>query len=308
MSGRFSILEVVGENAVLRENLRQDVAPEVVAGARVFRVRNQDGNQQLRVKNVNAHGDVGLVGMQAGGLRFGGFLLETQDAPVGVGLDDAEPLGGLGGVHLDGGDGHVGVGVNVLLQHFPVVHFVDVVAGKDEGKVGALAADGVNVLVDGVGSSQVPAGGDAHLRGQDFDEVAQAHQGGPAFADVAIEAQRFVLREDEDAAEVAIDAVRKREVDDSIDAPEWHSGFRAVTRQGPKPLALSACQENANGVAHQRGAGQNLAPDAPAKALFLPANRHSSSIGPKSASASARVQRVKGCRTRMLAPRKDFLT
>ena len=124
------------------------------------------------------------------------------------------------GVDFDGGHGDVGAGIHVLLQHLAVIHLVDVVAGKDDGVVGALAADGIDVLIDGVGGAQVPAGGDAHLRRQDFDEVAQAHQRRPALADVAVQAERLVLREDEDAAQVAVDAIGKRDVDDAVDAAE----------------------------------------------------------------------------------------
>ena len=192
-----------------------------------------------------------LSGCRRERLGSAGFSSKPSDAPVRVGFDDAEAAGGFRGVDFDRGHGHVGAGVHVLLQHFLVIHFVDVVAGKNDGVAGALAADGINILVNGVGGAEIPVRGDAHLRRQDFDEFAQAHQRRPALADVAVQAERFVLRENEDAAQVAVDAVGERDVDDAVDAAEGNGGLGAVARQRPQPLALAAGQQNADGVAHQ---------------------------------------------------------
>ena len=108
----------------------------------------------------------------------------------------------------------------MLLEHRLVIHLVDVVAGKNEDVIGLLAADGIDVLIDGVGGALIPVLRDAHLRRQHFDEIAVAHQRRPAAADVAVEAQRFVLRENENAAQIAVEAIGKRDVDDAIDAAE----------------------------------------------------------------------------------------
>ena len=142
-----------------------------------------------------------------GALGLRGLLLKAEHAPLSVCFDDAKAMGGFRGVGFDGGDGDVSAGIDVLLEHLAVVHLVDVIAGENDGISGTLAADGINILVDGVGGAQIPAGGDAHLRRQNFNEVAESHQRGPAQADMAIQAQRLVLREDEDAAQIAIDTV-----------------------------------------------------------------------------------------------------
>ena len=156
----------------------------------------------------------------------------------------------FGGIDFDGGHGDVGAGIHVLLQHLAVIHFVDVIAGKNDGVVGALAADGIDILVDGVGGAQIPTRGDAHLRRQNFDEVAQSHQRRPAQANMAVQAERLVLRENENAAQIAIDAIGKRDVNDAVDAAERDGGFGAVARERPQPLALAAGQKNTDGVAH----------------------------------------------------------
>ena len=199
--------------------------------------------------------------MNARRLRIGGLFLESDDAPVLVGFDHAEFSGGRGRVHFDGGDGDVRAGGHVLLEHLLIIHLVDVIAGKNEDVVRLLAADRIDVLVDGVGRALIPVLRDAHLRRQHFDEFAEAHQRGPAAADMAVEAERFVLREDKNAAQIAVQAIGKRDVDDAIDAAERDGGFRAVARQRPKPLALAAGQENSDRVAH-RAAWIAFAPDA----------------------------------------------
>ena len=189
--------------------------------------------------------------MDARRLWICGLFLEADDAPVLVGFEDAEFSGCGGRVHFDGRDGDVRAGFRVLLEHRLVIHLVDVVAGEDEDVVRLLAADGIDILIDGVGRALIPVLRDAHLRRQHLDEIAVAHESGPAAADVPVEAERLVLRENEDAAQVAIEAIGKREIDDAIDAAERNGRLGAVARERPKALALAASQENADRVAHQ---------------------------------------------------------
>ena len=94
-------------------------------------------------------------------------------------------------------------------------------------------------------------GGNAHLRRENFDEVADAHQRGPALADMAIEAEGFVLRENEHTAQVAVEAVREGDVDDAVNGAKGHGGLGAIARQRPQALALAASQEHANRIFHQ---------------------------------------------------------
>ncbi len=98
----------------------------------------------------------------------------------------------------------------------------------------------------------IPVLRDAHLRRQHFDEIAETHQGRPAAADVAVEAERLVLRQYKYAAQIAIQAIRKGDVDDAVDAAERDGRFGAVARERPEPLALAAGQEDTNRIAHER--------------------------------------------------------
>src|SRR5579862_8070676 len=123
-----------------------------------------------------------------------GLFLKADDAPVVIRLQDAEAFAGLRWRYFESGYGYVSAGLHMALQHLLVIHFVNMVAGKNEDVAGLFAADGINVLVHGIGGALVPMLRNAHLRRKNFDEISQAHQHGPAAANVAVEAERFVLR------------------------------------------------------------------------------------------------------------------
>src|SRR5260370_34439330 len=118
----------------------------------------------MGIENGDAYRGIGIPRVMTRLLRSGRFFLEADDAPIVVGFNHAELLGGLSGGYFDGGDGDVGARVAMLLEHAAVIHFVDVIAGEDEDELRALTADGVNVLVDGVGRALIPLLRNAHLR------------------------------------------------------------------------------------------------------------------------------------------------
>ena len=62
----------------------------------------------------------------------------------------------------------------------------------------------------------------------------------PSFTDVAIERERFVLREDVDLAQLGIEAIRQRDVDDAVDAAEGHRRLGPVARERIESLAHAA--------------------------------------------------------------------
>jgi hypothetical protein len=153
VEGFLAILvdEIVGEHFVLAEDGGQDVVAEVVLRLRVFGVANEGGEQDVGIENVDAHGGVDHAGVEGGAdVGFLRLLEKAGDLAVAGDLDDAE-AGDVGGLDGQGGEGDVGAGVDMLAEHLAVVHLVDVVAGEDEDVPGLLGADGVDVLVDGVG-------------------------------------------------------------------------------------------------------------------------------------------------------------
>src|ERR1700691_5496827 len=201
------VAEIVGEDPVLFDDARNDVLADIVFGGGIFGVGDQYRNQKLCVEKIDTHGGVHFFGMDARALGVGGFFLETADAPVFIGFEDAETAGGFLRRYFEGGDGDVCAGLDVLLEHLLVIHFVNVVAGKNENEIRLLGADGIDVLIYGVGGALMPVLRDAHLRSENFDEIAVAHEQRPTAAHVAIEAESFVLSEDEDAAQVAIQTI-----------------------------------------------------------------------------------------------------
>ena len=131
------------------------------------------------------------------------------------------------------------------LQHLPVVHLVDVIAGQDDDVARILADDGVEVLIDGVGGALVPVFADALLRRQDLDELAQLFRDdAPALADVTIQRERLVLRRDVDAPEARVQAVAQDEVDDAVRPAEVDGRLGPLLRQRREALADSARQHD----------------------------------------------------------------
>ena len=140
----------------------------------------------------------------------------------------------------------------MLLEHAAVVHLVDVVAGEDEDVLGLLGADGVDVLVDGVGGALVPGLGDALHGRKNLDELAEfvGDDRAPALADVAIERERLVLGEDVDVAQIGVDAVGEGDVDDAVLAGEGDGGLGAIAGERKEPFAGTTGKQNTECISH----------------------------------------------------------
>ena len=138
-------------------------------------------------------------------------------------------------------------------QHAGVVHLVDVVAGEDEDVLGLFGADGVDVLVDGVGGALVPGLGDALHGREDLDELAElvGDDRAPALADVAVERERLVLGEDVDVAEVGVDAVGEGDVDDAVLAGERNGRLGAIAGEGEEPFAGTTGKQDTKCISHR---------------------------------------------------------
>ncbi len=219
-------------------------------GFGIFSIGDEDWDKEVRVENVDAHRSVALAGFVRRFLGLRGLFFKTDDAPVFVHFDDAELVSSFTHGNLNGTYCNVGGEVEMLLEHLGVVHFVDVVAGEDEDVFGALAADGVDVLIDGVGGAAIPLFADAHLGRKDFNKFAEANNGRPAGSNMAAKAESFVLGEDENAAEIGVDAVGESDVNDAVSGAERNGGLGAIAGEGPQALALTTGEKNDDGIAH----------------------------------------------------------
>ena len=102
----------------------------------------------------------------------------------------------------DGKTLDIGVVPAVPVQHFSIIHLVNMVAGENQHMFWLFRTDGVNVLVNRVRRAHVPVGAYPLHGGQNFNKLPQllGHNARPSFADVPVERQRLVLRKNVDTA------------------------------------------------------------------------------------------------------------
>ena len=174
---------------------------------------------------------------------FSDFLVERFDATALVHLDDAE-VARLSLRHGDGGDGEIGLVLEVAREHLEHVHFVDVVPAEDADVLGRLVGDDVLRLVDRVGRAAKPALSGALLRGDRLDEVVEHRREAPRARDVLFERRALVLREDLDPMQPRVDEIRENDVDDSIAPTEGNRGLGAVDRERAEAPPLAAGEDH----------------------------------------------------------------
>jgi len=85
---------------------------------------------------------------------------------------------------------------------------------------------------------------------KDFNKFAEANNGRPAGSNMAAKAESFVLGEDENAAEIGVDAVGESDVNDAVSGAERNGGLGAIAGEGPQALALTTGEKNDDGIAH----------------------------------------------------------
>jgi hypothetical protein len=77
---------------------------------------------------------------------------------------------------------------------------------------------------------------------------------------VTIEAERFVLSQYKDAAQIGVDAIGKGDVDNAVKSAKGHRGLGAIARQRPQSFTLASGEKDADGFAH---IGHGLTPGVP---------------------------------------------
>ena len=180
-----------------------------------------------------------------------GFSTKPITRPRIVHPHDAQ-AGGVLAVDRDGGDGHVGLGAAVQLDHLAVVHAVELVAGEDQhlGHAGLLQV--AEVLPHGVGRALVPvAPFHGLLSGEDLHEPPIERIEVVGAADVAVQADGIELGQHVDAVQSAVDAVGQGDVDQPVLARQRHGGLRSHLGQRIESRATSAAQHQRHDLLHE---------------------------------------------------------
>jgi hypothetical protein len=158
----------------------------------------------------------------------------------------------LGDRHLHAADRDVGTALFVEREQRPVVHLVDVVAGQDQHRLGAVLLNDVEILINGIGRAAVPNFAELLLRRHDIDELAElAVQIAPAALHMLDQRVRFILSQNENLADAGVDAVRQGEVDDAVFASERRGRLGPMVRELHEPLTTAACHDDGHGTASE---------------------------------------------------------
>jgi hypothetical protein len=130
------------------------------------------------------------------------FFFEAHDSVIQVDFRHAEAFG-LFGRRLGGGDRYISLVLAMPVDHRPVIHFVDVIAREDQHQVSAFGENAVRVLKYGIGCPHVPAFTCLFHGRNELNEFAQLRRkNAPSVAHMADQFERFVLRKNENAADV----------------------------------------------------------------------------------------------------------
>ena len=104
--------------------------------------------------------------------------------------------------------------------------------------------------INGVGGTLIPLLRNTHLGWKNFDKFTESHEGRPARAGVTAEAERFILRENENSAESGVNAIGKGDVDDAIESAKGDGGLGTVSSKRPEAFTLTASKKDRDGLTH----------------------------------------------------------
>ena len=178
------------------------------------------------------------------GLGRLGFLAKLADASRVVDPHRAE-VGDLALRARQHTDRDVGLILEMVAQHLPVVHAVHMIAGEDQHQVAAQARDDAQVLAHGVGGTLEPAFVVHRLLGsQDLHEAVRERIEFVGSDDVPVQRDRVVLREQEHPLHPGVDGVADRNVDQSILAGDRHRRLGAQPGQRVQTTASAPSQDD----------------------------------------------------------------
>ena len=135
-----------------------------------------------------------------------------------------------------------GVRLPVVRKHPAVIHLVDVVAGENDHVLRLFTANRVDVLVNGVRRAHIPVGARPLHRRHQLKELPKLlrHNPRPPFANVPVQRQRLVLRQDVNLAQSRVDAIGQRDIDDAVMPAKRYGRLGPVASEWEQPLACPA--------------------------------------------------------------------
>ncbi len=141
---------------------------------------------------------------------------------------------------------------SVVGEHGAVVHAVELVPREDRDVLVGEAADVGERLPDGVGRALVPCSRRRRLLGREHGDEPTAELVEPVGPrEVAVEAGRVELGEDEDPVEPGVEAVRDRDVDEPVLPGEGDGGLGAVTGEGEEPRPGASTEDDGERLVHE---------------------------------------------------------
>ena len=143
-------------------------------------------------------------------------------------------------------DGQVRAHPLVVIDHFPVVHFVNMITCEDDDVSWPLFFKRVDVLVHRIRRALVPLFVDPLLRRNDVDKLIQfpVEILPPRKVDMPREAHCLVLRQNKHFPYSTVEAVAQRIVDDPVIAGKGDCGFCTVPCQRIESLTFATCQND----------------------------------------------------------------
>ena len=136
-------------------------------------------------------------------------------------------------------------------DHLAEIHPVQLVPGENEDIVDSRGLDALDVLADRVGRPLVPVAAiDGLLGGQHLDKSTPKQIELVRLVDVAVETDRVELREHINAVQPTVEAVRDRDVDQTVFARQRNSRFRTQLGEGKQAGSFAATQNQSDDVVH----------------------------------------------------------
>ena len=185
----------------------------------------------------NALTDLG----QAIGLRF---LLERHNLPARDRSERCPSPKPHARRHRLCRDRDVRLAIDMRVDQLVVIHPVEMIAGEDQVVVGIVACEMAHGLPHGVGRALEPVRVVGRLFGrEDFDESLAEMIHPIGLRDVPVERLRIELRQDENPADVGVQAVADGDVNQTIVPADRHRRLRPILREGKQAGSLTTTQD-----------------------------------------------------------------